>query len=185
MKQKSVNILNNEEYELVSDPRYPILKKGAMDKIKAQLHALGSQLIDRFPGHGYKISAGENYRDLPYMVLDFPKISGPGFPFLFRTMWWWGKPVCFQFFLKRETSHVPFLDPALADGKTKILVGDDLWENDFLSPQFETYLGTNPQIPNSDYIKWVRQSENKKPENLFEEASGFYECFQRFLSTPK
>lgn len=37
-----------------------------------------------------KISKGENYRGLPYHMLDFPRRFGKEGTFAFRTMFWWG-----------------------------------------------------------------------------------------------
>ncbi len=37
-----------------------------------------------------KISRGENYRQLPYQVLDFPKLFKKEDIFALRTMFWWG-----------------------------------------------------------------------------------------------
>ena len=37
-----------------------------------------------------KISRGENYRGLPYLVLDYPRLLKQDDIFTFRTMFWWG-----------------------------------------------------------------------------------------------
>jgi hypothetical protein len=37
-----------------------------------------------------KISRGENYRSLPYLVLDYPRIFQQETTFAYRTMLWWG-----------------------------------------------------------------------------------------------
>lgn len=37
-----------------------------------------------------KISRGENYEELPYLVLDYPRIFQHDATFAFRTMLWWG-----------------------------------------------------------------------------------------------
>ena len=37
-----------------------------------------------------KISRGENYRGLPYLVLDYPRLFNKEDIFTFRTMCWWG-----------------------------------------------------------------------------------------------
>ena len=38
-----------------------------------------------------KISRGENYLGLPYLVLDYPRLSSSSDLFFIRTMFWWGK----------------------------------------------------------------------------------------------
>ena len=42
---------------------------------------------DLFSG---KISRGENYKSLPYMVLDYPTLFSKNSTFAYRTMFWWG-----------------------------------------------------------------------------------------------
>ena len=46
-----------------------------------------------------KISRGENYRGLPYLILDYPAYFSQKDIFAFRTMFWWG-----HFFQCRTTS---------------------------------------------------------------------------------
>ncbi|MGZ8560450.1 MAG: hypothetical protein ACXWV3_02585 [Flavisolibacter sp.] len=38
-----------------------------------------------------KISRGENYLGLPWLILDYPRISGVPGIFFIRTMFWWGR----------------------------------------------------------------------------------------------
>jgi hypothetical protein len=42
-----------------------------------------------------KIFRGENYRQLPYMVLDYPRKFTTETVFAFRSMFWWGKEFSF------------------------------------------------------------------------------------------
>lgn len=37
-----------------------------------------------------KISRGENYKGLPYLILDYPRLLSKEDVFAFRTMFWWG-----------------------------------------------------------------------------------------------
>src|ERR1700722_6862028 len=37
-----------------------------------------------------KISKGENYQGLPYVVLDYPRLFGKENTFAIRTLFWWG-----------------------------------------------------------------------------------------------
>ena len=47
-----------------------------------------------------KISKGENYRGLPYLVLDYPRYSKNDDLMLFRTMIWWGNFISFTLHLQ-------------------------------------------------------------------------------------
>ncbi|OYU94770.1 MAG: hypothetical protein CFE21_13850 [Bacteroidetes bacterium B1(2017)] len=182
MEQKWANKLNNDEFNLITDTWYPLLKKNATLKIKAQLASLGQDLELLLPGFGSKISSGENFLNLPYMVLDYPKISGNNFPFLFRTLFWWGHAASFQVLVR--TKDRPDLCEKLVEiceDQTLIYVGDNLWENNFEASEFVAIAKLSEaqkvQVLKQDMLKFVWVSGTKKPENLFEEAIGFYKKF--------
>ena len=61
-------------------------------KKELELHLAHAQLPDRIMSgfRPMKISRGENYRDLPYMVLDYPARFSKKDIFAYRTMFWWG-----------------------------------------------------------------------------------------------
>jgi len=49
-----------------------------------------------------KISKGENYQSLPYLVLDFPSLFSKKSIFALRTMLWWGKEFSITLHLQGE-----------------------------------------------------------------------------------
>lgn len=53
------------------------------------LHAVGPNATGAFVVSP-KISKGENYRGLPYVVLDYPRLSDGGDLIFIRNMFWWG-----------------------------------------------------------------------------------------------
>jgi hypothetical protein len=189
MEQKWANNLNNDEFNLIQSIWYPQLKKSATEKVKAQLFGLGNELENVLPGFGFKISSGENYKDLPYLVLDFPKISGPQFPVLFRTLFWWGKYVSFQVFV-----HIPTFVGAKSqlinslENSDWVLTNENLWSNDIQSGDFkqkQDFIEMEIDKLSGDYIKIMRVVEMQKPDNLFEEAIGFYHNFFSYVLTSK
>jgi len=188
MEQKWANKLNIDEFNLITDTWYPILKKGAIEKIKAQLGLLGAQMQENQPHLAYKISAGENYKNLPYLVLDFPKIGGKDFPFVFRTLFWWGKPISCQLLVRTKFSENLIEDIiAGSNQNTQVLIGENLWENDFSSHSFKKLFDlTQTEIStlkSRDYLKIVQVFEMIKSDNLFEEAIGFYINYKNLLLT--
>jgi len=52
-----------------------------------------------------KISKGENYQNLPYMVLDFPRLFKSGDIFACRTLFWWGHGFSFTLLLQGNSLH--------------------------------------------------------------------------------
>jgi hypothetical protein len=52
------------------------------------LYAAG--LPAKVSGSTFKISKGENYKGLPYLMLDYPRLFEQDNIFAIRTMFWWG-----------------------------------------------------------------------------------------------
>lgn len=89
------------EMELVSSPDIILTKNAILQKIKSFLEELQLKQQDvlqkysaRFPGEvlkiSPKISRGENYKGLPWLVLDNPRYFLHNNIFAIRTMFWWG-----------------------------------------------------------------------------------------------
>jgi len=90
-----------EELSILQDSDFLRKKQQVQQKIwkllsdsRSQLRPMASSLQQQLPAgadcrHG-KISKGEQYRQLPYLVLDFPRKFTQDDIFTFRTMVWWG-----------------------------------------------------------------------------------------------
>lgn len=90
-----------EELKILNDQRFLIVKQALSEKIIAQLaeierklHRIVNESSFDFPEGTFiragKISRGENYRSLPYFILDYPRLFTKENVFAFRTMLWWG-----------------------------------------------------------------------------------------------
>lgn len=80
-----------------------------------------------------KITKGENYMGLPYIVLDYPFLFLPNNIFTFRTMFWWGNfytctlhisGLACLFFSKNILKNINLFK------NWKILIGNDMWIHD-------------------------------------------------------
>jgi hypothetical protein len=93
--------LSTEELQLVSDPQWILTKRIIIDKVNLILGHLSAnmqsnmqvvakglpgEVIDSTP----KIYRGENYRQLPYVLLDYPRCFEKEHVFAIRTLFWWG-----------------------------------------------------------------------------------------------
>lgn len=89
------------EMELVSSPGIILTKNAILQKIKSFFEELQFKQQDilnknpsAFPGDVIKIrpkiSRGENYKGLPWLVLDNPRYFQHNNIFAIRTMFWWG-----------------------------------------------------------------------------------------------
>lgn len=89
------------ELEYLSDRDFLLTKRRVIDKVVhsfAELEKDLKQLVItcgyQFPPDAFlqagKISKGENYRGLPYVILDYPRLFSHDAIFAYRTMFWWG-----------------------------------------------------------------------------------------------
>jgi hypothetical protein len=101
MAQGTKITFSEEELEAIARPDFFYIKHAALQKV---IDLLGEtertlrniilpfgQLQSHTDTASPKIFRGENYRLLPYAVLDYPRKFSTETVFAFRTMFWWGK----------------------------------------------------------------------------------------------
>ena len=91
--------LSSAEMELMQNAEVILTKNRILGKMKVLLEQIQEKQID-FINHNDisneifivspKISKGENYLGLPYLILDYPRQSSKNDFFFIRTMFWWG-----------------------------------------------------------------------------------------------
>lgn len=90
--------LTPEEYGIVTNSQFLLVKADVVAKVRAEFEGLQTMYSNIWEGEGVafpktglpKISRGENYNGLPYLVLDYPAVFGKENILAFRTMFWWG-----------------------------------------------------------------------------------------------
>ena len=88
-----------------------------------------------------KISKGENYLGLPYVMLDYPRCFGKEDIFAIRTMFWWGNFFSITLHLRGVYKN-QFMPAVLQNlsffGKNHFFlsIGDDEWRHDFLDDNY-------------------------------------------------
>ena len=93
--------LSGTETELMCNAQVLLTKNAILHKIKVLLESVEFEMQLRVQGNSdwyrhdafgpsSKISRGENYRGLPYMVLDYPRQFDVTNIFAVRSMFWWG-----------------------------------------------------------------------------------------------
>lgn len=98
--QNSANVsLSAFEKQLVTNADFILTKNSIIKKVYElfgnisrgyQINALLQQLPAEIVVHPPKISRGENYEGLPYVMLDYPRCFGKEDVFAIRTFFWWG-----------------------------------------------------------------------------------------------
>ena len=88
--------LSNAEKELFCNAQIILTKNSIVQKTVLLLEEVQAILIDENSLRHYqfstspKISKGENYLGLPYVILDYPRIAKDRNLFFIRSMFWWG-----------------------------------------------------------------------------------------------
>ena len=93
--------LSKQEMQLVTDANWILTKNGIIKKVQFLFGNLEQEMTtvlkdqaDKLPDEVLKIhskiSKGENYEGLPYLVLDCPRYFKAENIFAIRTMFWWG-----------------------------------------------------------------------------------------------
>jgi hypothetical protein len=152
--------LSPEEIRLVTDPAWILTKNSVMGKVVAMMAALseaykeiwaerpgGGGVDGAMPGQGYdneiaaaftagpKISRGEHYRGLPWVMLDYPRAFGREDVLAIRTMFWWGHTFSVTLHLKGRYQQLflPVIQArrgVLAAAGFHVGVGDDEWRHE-------------------------------------------------------
>ncbi len=102
-----------------------------MDKMCSILDEVGKQVSSGVFVNNpiYKVTKGENYKRLPYVVVDCPQLSGPHLPLACRTLFWWGYGFSFNLIIPQAMLANDAAD-SLSKLEDWILIGDHLWENE-------------------------------------------------------
>lgn len=91
--QHEMNLVSNADWILTKNE---ILNKighllGMLNSIQKQvIKEMETSLPPELSVTTPKISRGENYKGLPYMVLDYPRLFKRGHIFAVRSLFWWG-----------------------------------------------------------------------------------------------
>ncbi len=154
--------LSEKEAELVANTDWILTKNEILQKVKYLLGDLHSQqqiylntktsvLPAEVTIKPAKISRGENYQGLPYLVLDYPRYFGRDDRFAIRTMFWWGNFFSVTLHLagrykKIYESKIESSFKALNEDSFFINVNDEQWEHHFESGNYVSLKEMNDQI---------------------------------------
>lgn len=134
------------ETELVNNTEWIFTKQIIIEKICQLFGALQVQyesllkndkeapqeLLQR---KGAKISKGENYNRLPYLILDYPALFGRENIFAVRTMFWWGNFFSVSLHLSGRyfngENDIDKWIPFLKENNFFVCINENEWEHHF------------------------------------------------------
>lgn len=137
---------------LVQNGQLLLTKNAIMDKaveVMGGLHGQLKGLLEQqnlvLPAEALassgKISKGEKYEGLPWVMLDYPRVFGKEDVFAVRTMFWWGH--FFSITLHLSGRYKKMYQPALLKNRMLLqecnfylCVSEDEWRHDFASTNY-------------------------------------------------
>jgi hypothetical protein len=139
--------LSPQETELVTNTEWILAKHRILKKVYAMLGDINELIKTEaepfnylFPGNiknpNGKISKGENYLQLPYVILDYPAFFERENIFAIRTMFWWGNFFSVTLhlsgiFKEQLLNKNPKVFSLLQKNNFFICVNDDEWEHHY------------------------------------------------------
>lgn len=144
--------LSEEELALVSDAQWILMKNTILKKAIALFAHVQSQqnhilkdfslrLPDSILSVSAKISKGENYKGLPYIVLDQPRFFQKDDAFAIRHIFWWGNFFSSMFYLsgkykKQYEQNIYNAYSVLKENDCFVCINNDPWEHHFEETNF-------------------------------------------------
>jgi len=150
---------------LVTDPAWILTKNSIMGKVVGMFALLSEEIRENvrsgFPAGGHpggngghpagsqgggwpdpKISKGENYKGLPYVMLDYPRIFGREDVLAIRTMFWWGHAFTVTLHLKGQYKDLflPVIRErwgVLAGAGYHVGVSEDEWRHEHVPDNYQ------------------------------------------------
>ena len=131
------------------DAEWILTKNSVMGKVVGMMAGLSEDYREIWAGRGSgiiplndpKISRGENYRGLPWVMLDYPRVFGRDDVLAIRTMFWWGHAFSVTLHLKGKYQErwMPVINQnrdRLIEADFFVGVGGDEWRHDVVPENY-------------------------------------------------
>lgn len=180
--------LTSKELNVIHDTDFLLTKAMVLDKIrmlfseiqvnlKRQIEKLPADIIFTSPG---KISRGENYQQLPYLVLDYPAHFSGKDIITFRTMFWWGHFYSTTLhlqgsYLQRFRNNIENNQFILAKRNVYFSTGDTPWEYHFKPNNYQLFTPeTSIKLDKVDFLKLSQKFSLNSYKTLDTKVLEFY-----------
>ena len=173
-------LIQNKEWILT---KHSIINKvydlfGELNEVYKQIANDEKALHEFYNGNG-KISKGENYEGLPYVILDYPALFSKENIFAIRTMFWWGNFFSVTLHMSGEkyilNGDYSNIHTYLIENNFFICIGESEWQHTFDASNYisakELELYKFREIANRKFFKISKNLELIK----WSEAPGFLE----------
>ncbi|MBO9152342.1 hypothetical protein ACFOTA_09000 [Chitinophaga sp. GCM10012297] len=191
--------LNSIEMGMVRDAEWILVKNRIIDKVYGLFGALqqamaADPVIARLPeaqAQPAKISRGEQYLGLPYVILDYPRSFSRERIFACRTFFWWGRFFSLTLHLAGESldahrERLLRLQGALAEAGWHVCVHDDPWQHHFGEDNYRTVRSLTPAqweqlMRQTFFVKLAKQYDLEEWGNMTAIAVAEYAALLEML----
>lgn len=168
MSDKTNLMLSDVELQFVKDTTWVLTKQRIIGSV---YHLFNEQVgeityrfkntsLARFPAicaAAPKITRGEHYRSLPYVILDYPAAFDKENIFALRTMFWWGNFVSVTMHIsgiyKNKLQQIVLKNLQKDSSEFFICINEDQWEHHF---EADNYNNANELIAKDNCIMWAQ-----------------------------
>ena len=194
--------LTEKELLILQDTDFLLTKATVLEKINTLLRQTREELKGCVENSNFsfpdgtdllngKISKGENYKNLPYMVLDYPALFTTKTVFAYRTMFWWGN--FFSATLHLEGIALNYYRNSITINLNKLLekdvyigVGDTPWQYHYEKDNYIPLTENHKYfITNCKFLKLSKKLELKKWNDVPEFSTNFFELILPVLKLRK
>lgn len=194
---------SKKEKEMIADSDWILTKNGILKKVSSLFENLNIAQQNNLPSSASffpseaiaispKISKGENYKGLPWIVLDYPRVFKKNEICAIRTLFWWGNFFSVTLHLSGEYKkkfEEPIITsyPAIAKKKIYCCINDDQWEHHFGKGNYAlikkmSKKGFGDIIKEKPFIKLAKRISLKKWEQT---PTILLDCFDLFIRIMK
>lgn len=195
--------LSPKEMDLVKNADWILTKNNILDKVMLLLGELcveqekmlevhRKDLPTEFFEKSAKISKGERYRGLPYLILDYPRVFNKENVFAIRTMFWWGHFFSITLQLSGNYKNVyqkrilKYYDK-LKEQQFFIASGENEWEHHFENDYYRSLQDINKEkfeglILEKPFIKLANNLSLQQWDNMIPLLSKQYGLLLQLIS---
>lgn len=192
---------SEKELSVLEDTDFLLTKANVLDKIYNLLGTTRAELIKGVKESDFtfpegtdlqtgKISRGENYLCLPYMVLDYPALFTSENTFAYRTMFWWGNFFSATLQLegkslnKYRNTFVAKIDK-LTNNNIYIGIGETPWRYHYGNDNYTLITESHKKhITHCRFLKLSKKSDLKEYKGVPEFSKNFLEFILSLLKEP-
>ena len=186
-----------EELDLMRNSEWILTKNRIVEKIANGFGMLAENILSdiqvAYPAiarevsvSGYKISRGEKYQGLPYLILDLPRIFGKENILAIRVLFWWGNYFSITLHTKGKYSQElmkTISGGALDDDNLSISFSGDEWNHDLRHADYQPYSDIDNALLNAryDHNGFLKLARSVNLADWEDAERVLYVQFQKFL----